>query len=79
MAVQELAPGIVADPEIMDGQPFILGHRMTVAQIIGLIVSGESIEDVQEMYHLTEAEVQAALNFRRIRYLCPAIAGQDCP
>lgn len=78
MAAQELAPGIVADPEIMGGQPIIKGHRITVAQIVGQIAMGESVEEVGEDYQLTEAEVWAALNFRHLRRLCPDIPGSDC-
>jgi uncharacterized protein (DUF433 family) len=61
MAIQELTPGVVSDPDILGGRPIIKGHRITVSQIMGHIAAGDSIEEVSENYELTEAEIRAAL------------------
>jgi len=63
MAAVELSPGIVSDPEVMGGRPIIKGHRLTVSQVIGHIAAGDTIEEVREGYNLSEAEIQAVLNF----------------
>ncbi len=63
MTAKEIAPGIVSDPAILGGRPIIKGHRITASQIIGHIAAGDSIKEVSENYDLTEAEVQAALNY----------------
>jgi uncharacterized protein (DUF433 family) len=63
MAVQELFPGIVSDPAILGGRPIIKGHRITASQILGHIAAGDSVKEICESYDLTEAEVQAALNY----------------
>ena len=63
MAIQELTPGIISDPEILGGRPIIKGHRITVSQIIGHIAAGDSIEEVCDSYDLTETEIKAALTY----------------
>jgi uncharacterized protein (DUF433 family) len=63
MAIQELSPGIVSDPDVLGGRPIIKGHRITASQVIGHIAAGDSIQEVSDSYDLTEAEVQAALNY----------------
>ena len=63
MSSQELSPGIISDPAILGGRPVIVGHRITVSQVIGHIAAGDSIEEVRENYHLTAEEVLAALTF----------------
>jgi uncharacterized protein (DUF433 family) len=41
---------IVSDPAICNGRPHIRGTRITVATIIELLASGDSIEDILEEY-----------------------------
>ena len=47
---------ITFNPEVMGGKPCIRGMRVTVGTIVGLIASGQSIEDVLEAYPYLERE-----------------------
>jgi uncharacterized protein (DUF433 family) len=63
MAMQELSPGVISDPEILGGRPIIKGHRITVSQIIGHFAAGDTIEEIRDAYDLTESEIRAALRY----------------
>jgi uncharacterized protein (DUF433 family) len=41
---------ITTDPEIMSGQPCIVGTRIPVARVLFLIKQGYSLKEVQEDY-----------------------------
>jgi uncharacterized protein (DUF433 family) len=60
---QELADGIRSDPAILGGKPIIAGTRIPVEQVVALYQSGATMQDFLEGYHLSEAQVQAALTF----------------
>ena len=45
---------ITFNPEVIGGKPCIRGMRITVGTIVGLIASGQSIEDVLEAYPYLE-------------------------
>lgn len=47
---------ITLDPNVMGGKPCIRGMRVTVGTIVGLIASGQTIEDVLEAYPYLERE-----------------------
>jgi uncharacterized protein (DUF433 family) len=47
---------ITFDPEVMGGKPCIRKMRVTVGTIVGLIASGQTIEDVLELYPYLERE-----------------------
>jgi uncharacterized protein (DUF433 family) len=48
----------------MGGKPCIRGMRVTVGTIVGLIASGQSIEDVLEAYpYLERADIYEALSY----------------
>ena len=47
---------ITFDPEVMGGKPCIRKMRATVGTIVGLIASGQLIEDVLESYPYLERE-----------------------
>jgi uncharacterized protein (DUF433 family) len=57
----QLAEGISSDPAILGGQPVIAGTRIPVDQIVRLYDSGMTMQDFHEGYHLSEAQVRAAL------------------
>jgi uncharacterized protein (DUF433 family) len=63
MAATEIFPGIVSDPETMGGRPIIKGHRITVAQLIGHLAAGDTVEEIRDSFELTDAEMQAVLDF----------------
>lgn len=69
---QELAPGIVSNPEILGGKPIIKGHRIAVSQLLGQLSGGMTIEEVRADYMLTEAEMLAVL-----RYAAQAVEEQE--
>jgi uncharacterized protein (DUF433 family) len=55
---------ITFDPQVMGGKPFIRGMRVTVGTIVGLIASGQSIEDVLEAYpYLEQGDIYEALSY----------------
>jgi len=47
---------ITFNPEVMGGKPCIRGMRVTVGTIVGLIASGQTIEDILEAYPYLERE-----------------------
>ena len=47
---------ITFNPEVMGGKPCIRGMRVTVGTIVGLIASGQTIEDILETYPYLERE-----------------------
>jgi uncharacterized protein (DUF433 family) len=55
---------ISVSPEICHGKPVVKGTRVLVANILGSLGAGESIEEVLEDYPgLTREDVLAALQF----------------
>jgi len=55
---------ISVSPDVCHGKPVIKGTRVLVANILGSLGSGESIEEVLEDYpSLTREDVFAALQF----------------
>jgi uncharacterized protein (DUF433 family) len=55
---------IEINAEICHGKPVIKGTRVMVANILGALAGGDSIETILEDYpSLTRADVQAALVF----------------
>lgn len=55
---------ITIDPRTMGGKPCIRGIRITVGTIVGLLASGESIDDVLGFYPSLEREdIFAALAY----------------
>ena len=55
---------ITADPNICGGKPVILGTRIMVRNILGMIAGGYTIERILEAYpELVREDVQAALEY----------------
>ncbi len=55
---------ITFDPQVMGGKPCIRGMRVTVGTIVGLIASGETIEDVLDAYpYLERGDIFEALSY----------------
>jgi uncharacterized protein (DUF433 family) len=53
---------ITIDPRVMGGKPCILGIRITVGTITGLLAAGETVDSVLDLYPSLEREdVYAAL------------------
>lgn len=55
---------ITFDAQLMGGKPCIRGMRVTVGTIVGLIASGQTIEDVLEAYpYLERGDIYEALSY----------------
>ena len=55
---------IEINPAVCHGRPIVAGTRITVAQILGALAGGDSIEDILEDYpSLTRQGILAALEF----------------
>jgi uncharacterized protein (DUF433 family) len=66
MTDKELLERIVVDPEVMVGKPVVLGTRLTVPFILGLLAHGASIDEILREYKgLKVEDVQACLLFAR--------------
>jgi uncharacterized protein (DUF433 family) len=63
MATEALSR-ITSDPAVMGGRPCIRGMRVTVGTVVGLLASGQSIEQVLTLYpYLEREDVLAALSY----------------
>jgi uncharacterized protein (DUF433 family) len=60
---QQLAEGIVADPEILGGKPIIAGTRISVEHVLGQLGRGAGVDDLVREHGLTREDVLAALRF----------------
>ena len=67
----ELAPGIVADPNVRFGKATIRGTRVPVSLVLDKLAGGMTPEEVAAEYELTLDGVQAAL-----RYAASVIDGE---
>jgi uncharacterized protein (DUF433 family) len=64
MTPNELLARITHDPHVMSGRPCIRGMRVTVGTIVGLLASGNSIEEVLRAYpYIERDDVLAALTY----------------
>ena len=55
---------ICADPSVRFGAPCVKGTRMSVADVLGLLAQGESVEAISEQFpQLTRDDVLACLAF----------------
>jgi uncharacterized protein (DUF433 family) len=53
----------VRDPGVLGGKPHVEGHRIAVHHVAWWYSWGESAETLASEYHLTPAEVHAALAY----------------
>jgi uncharacterized protein (DUF433 family) len=62
--MSDLLTRITIDPERMHGRPCIRGLRVTVADVLGLLSSGQSREAILKDYpYLESADIDAAMGF----------------
>lgn len=60
----DLLSRITHDQAVMGGRPCIRGMRVTVGTILGLLASGQSVDDVLAEYsYLEKEDIQAALAY----------------
>ena len=48
---------IAFDPQVMGGKPCIRGKRVTVGTIVGLIATGETIDDILAHIHILNEKI----------------------
>ena len=55
---------ITFNPNVMGGKPCIRGMRVTVGTLVGLVASGNSVEDILKAYPYVEKEdIRQALTY----------------
>ena len=55
---------ITFDPQVMSGKPCIRGMRVTVGTLVGLVASGNSVEDILKAYpYVEEEDIRQALTY----------------
>ncbi|MDY6788380.1 MAG: DUF433 domain-containing protein [Candidatus Nanohaloarchaea archaeon] len=52
---------IVIDKEVRHGKPVIEGTRITVDEVMGMLESGMSYQEIEEEYGLAEEDILAVL------------------
>jgi uncharacterized protein (DUF433 family) len=56
-------PHIVRIEGVCGGEPVVDGLRVTVRHVVTLYLQGESIAEITETLHLTEAQIVHALSY----------------
>ena len=55
---------ITFNPNVMGGKPCIRGMRVTVGTLVGLVASGNSVEDILKAYpYVEEDDIRQALTY----------------
>ncbi len=54
---------IVIDPKICHGKPVVRGTRTPVTVILGALASGDSFEQVEKDYSITDRDIRACIAF----------------
>lgn len=55
---------ITFNPQVMGGKPCIRGMRVTVGTLVGLVASGNSVEDILKAYpYVEEEDIRQALTY----------------
>lgn len=63
---------VVVDEDVRHGKPVIRDTRITVEEVLGMLESGMTFEDIEEEYGLSGEEIRAA-----IRYVSSFIEGEE--
>lgn len=61
--VVQLAPRIVADPNVRFGKPVIEGTRVPVSLVVGKLGGGMTTDEVASEYGLSLEDIRAALSY----------------
>ncbi len=59
----EVFPGITMSPEICEGKPCASGTSIDVATIVGMLGTGKSFEDVEDIFQLNREHIYTALRY----------------
>ena len=64
MNERELLERITVNPRIFNGKPIILGHRLAVEHVLGMLAAGDDADDLMQAYPGLEREdIHACLLF----------------
>jgi len=59
----EIFPGITMSPEVCEGKPCASGTSIDVATIVGMLGTGKSFEDVEEIFQINREQIYTALRY----------------
>lgn len=54
---------IAIDPKVCHGKPVVRGTRTPVTVVLGALAAGDSFEEIQKDYDLSEEDIRACLAF----------------
>ncbi len=63
---------IIIDNKIRHGKPIIEGTRITVEEVLGMLESGMSYDEIKEEYGLTKEDILAV-----VKYLSSLVKGEE--
>lgn len=58
-----MSPGISIDPDVRFGKPCLVGTRIDVATIAGVVAACDTVETVAERSALSVEQVRSALSY----------------
>ena len=59
----EIFPGISMSPDVRDGKPCVSGTAIDVATIVGMLGTGKSFEDIEEIFQIDREQTYSALRY----------------
>ena len=54
---------ISIDPKVCHGKPVVRGTRTPVTVALGALAAGDSFEDIQKDYNISEEDIRACIAF----------------
>jgi len=63
MTSNEIYPGVTVDQAVMAGTSVIAGTRVPVSVVLGHPAAGDTAEDIQANYDLTQENIRATLGY----------------
>ena len=63
---------VVIDEKVRHGKPIIEGTRITVDEVLGMLESGMTYEDIKKEYSLTKKQILAV-----IKYAASLVRGEE--
>ena len=59
----EIFPGITMTSDVCNGKPCVSGTSIDVATIVGMLGTGKSFDDVEEIFNISRNHIDAALRY----------------
>ena len=59
----EVFPGITMSPDVCEGKPCASGTAIDVATIVGMLGTGKSFEDIEEIFQVTREQIFSSLRY----------------